>query len=157
MELHDGEEAPFPFIDAETDLFLRSQYSEVDFEEARKSLYTPSVQLAARCPTLRQIRWLGESVHLVRPSQDIKWRWSDELAMEKAYRVKLPLAPFPKVVAPAEPTLEENKPPRVKARRTLFASMATGAAVVGGSKSRGSQKQMGEWEDEPGDDSGYFE
>lgn len=151
-----------PRISSTTELTCRIlQYSEVDFEEARKTLYTPSVQLASHCPSLRQIRWLDEDVFLVRSSPSGRWRWSDELALEKAHRVPPPFALTSKAVeepiaTEVEEGRDENRPPRIKARRSLFAAMAGTASGDSGSRGRGARKSMGDWEDAPAEDSGFF-
>ncbi|ORY88459.1 hypothetical protein BCR35DRAFT_301597 [Leucosporidium creatinivorum] len=142
-----------------------TQYADTNFEEARKTLYPQAMLLVSRCPTLRRLKWLDESIHLVHtiaPNGRVKWKWSDELEPKKIERPETP-APSSKSKGKgkAKELLEdENKPPRTKARRSLFGDMLPGTSLGGGGgsaeKGKGGRKTMGDWED-PQDDSGFFE
>lgn len=96
-------------------------------------------------------------MYLIRPSSTGKWRWSDELALEKAHRAASPLEVLPKAMDSMETAMEENKPPKIKSRRSLFGTTAGSVGGAGSSKGAGVRRMMGDWEDAPAEDSGFFE
>lgn len=136
----------------------------MDFEEARKFNYACALEIAARLPKLRYIRWFDHSVHLKFDQVKHAWEWSDEVDRATDWLKSSSIGSSAdstqneaglgtEAGAPLSDSFRELAATKSRARRTLFTQASLISASETSKVRQGSQSSL----DDSREDSGYFD